>query len=129
MSEVSREEFNAVVAALEEERARNRRHRRMIEDLLFHLDESNMPTVSERIRALRRDALAFCQKEGDVTREASLTAAALTVTEKEGEDVCTATLTPRTLCIPAMRRDAVGAADGLYPIYIREDGTLTAVLV
>ncbi len=130
MSTVSREEFTAALAAFEEERRRSRRFRRLVEDLLDHLDESNMPTVAERIRALRGDLLSFRREETDTgrIREASLSPSALTVKETEGDAVCSATLTARTLCIPAVFAGATDSTDGLRPVYIREDGSLTAVL-
>ncbi len=130
MNTVSREEFSAALAALEEECIRNRRFRRRIEELLYHLDESNMPNVAERIRALRRDLLTFRLEEGaEEARETSLSASALKMTEKTEDAVYTLTATPRTLSMPALFAEARPLTAGMRPVYINEDGALTAVLV
>ena len=59
------EQIAALRRELEEERAENARFRRIMEDLLYNLEEENMPTVSSRISASER-GLSLLVEDGTV---------------------------------------------------------------
>ena len=57
--------IDKLVSELEAERVENARFRRMMEDILYNLEEDNMPTVSTRIREDEK-SLGLLVEDGNV---------------------------------------------------------------
>ncbi len=119
-----RELLRELYTLLEAERVKSARLRRRLEDMLYNLDEENMPTVAARLRALTADTLAF-RKGASATR---MTGEGLHLSRRDDEGEVTLTLTPDGIRAPAVFAAAGERTADMRALYVKEDGTVVAVL-